>query len=159
MRRFGAPTSGRLEPACSIRAEKARGTERAEGPLNIMNSILSVLMITAPLVGACAATLPPPTQRLADAQSSERSAREVGADKVPAAQLSLKLANDQIAQAQKAMADGDNVRADMLLVRAKADSELALAQARENGAVAEHKEAIADSAEQKTTNAVQGAVK
>src|SRR4051812_22473001 len=48
-----------------------------------MNSILSVLMITAPLVGACAATLPPPTQRLADAQSSERSAREVGANKVP----------------------------------------------------------------------------
>jgi hypothetical protein len=124
-----------------------------------MNSILSVLMITAPLVGACAATLPPPTQRLADAQSSERSAREVGADKVPAAQLSLKLANDQIAQAQKAMSDGDNVRADMLLVRAKADSELALAQARESGAVVEHKEAIADSAEQKTTNAVQGAVK
>ena len=124
-----------------------------------MHSILSVLMITAPLIGACAATLPAPTERLADAQSSERSAREVGADKVPAAQLSLKLANDQIAQAQKAMNDGDNVRADMLLVRAKADSELALAQARENGAVAEHKEAVADSVEQKTTNAAQGAVK
>jgi hypothetical protein len=57
------------------------------------------------------------------------------------------------------MTDGDNVRADMLLVRAKADSELALAQARESGAVVEHKEAVADSAEQKTTNAVQGAVK
>jgi nicotinate-nucleotide pyrophosphorylase len=124
-----------------------------------MNTILSVLMITAPLVGACAASLPPPTQRLADAQSSERSAREVGANNVPAAKLSLKLANDQIAQAQKAMADGDNVEADMLLVRAKADSELALAQARESGAVVEHKEAIADSAEQKTNSAAQGAVK
>jgi hypothetical protein len=124
-----------------------------------MNSILSVLMITAPLASACAATLPPPTQRLADAQSSERSAREVGANNVPAAQLSLKLANDQIASAQKAMADGDNVRADMLLVRAKADSELALAQARENGAAVEHKQAVSESAEQKTNNLAQGAVK
>ena len=124
-----------------------------------MNVILSLLLISVPLVGACAATLPPPTQRLADAQSSERSAREVGANDVPAAQLSLKLANDQIAQAQKAMAEGDNVRADMLLVRAKADSELALALAREHGSVVEHKEAIADSAEQKATNAGLGAVK
>jgi uncharacterized protein YjbJ (UPF0337 family) len=35
MRRFGAPTSGRLRPVCSIHAEKARGTERAEGLLNM----------------------------------------------------------------------------------------------------------------------------
>lgn len=124
-----------------------------------MNSILSLLMISAPLVGACAASLPPPTQRLADAQSSERSAREVGANDAPAAQLSLKLAQDQITQAQKAMADGDNERADMLLIRAKADSELALAQAREKTAVVDHKEAITDSADQKTTNVGQGAVK
>jgi hypothetical protein len=47
----------------------------------------------------------------------------------------------------------------MLLVRAKADSELALAQAREKIARVDHKEAIADSADQKTTNAAQGAVK
>jgi uncharacterized protein DUF4398 len=124
-----------------------------------MNRKSSLLMVTLPLLGACGASLPPPTQRLADAQSSERSAREVGANDVASAQLSLKLANDQIALAQKAMADGDNERADMLLVRAKADSELALAQAREKKAATEHKEAIADSADQKTTNAVQGAVK
>jgi hypothetical protein len=124
-----------------------------------MNSILSVLMITAPLLGACAGSIPPPTQRLADAQSSERSAREVGADKAPAAQLSLKLSQDQIAQAQKAMSDGDNERADALLIRARADSELALAQAREKTASVDHKEAIADSADQKATNAGQGAVK
>ncbi len=124
-----------------------------------MNSILSALMITAPLIGACGASFPPPTQHLADAQSSERSAREVGANEVPAAQLSLKLANDQIAEAQKAMSAGDNERADALLIRAKADSELALAQAREKKAVVEHKEAVSDSADQKATNAGQGAVK
>lgn len=124
-----------------------------------MNTILSVVMIATPLIGACGASFPPPTQRLADAQSSERSAREVGAEKAPAAQLSLKLSQDQIAQAEKAMAAGDNERADALLIRAKADSELALAQAREKTATLDHKEAVSDSADQKATNVGQGAVK
>lgn len=118
-----------------------------------------LLLISAPLVGACGASFPPPTQRLADAQSAERSAREVGANDVPAAQLSLKLAQDQIGMAQKAMGEGDNERADSLLIRAKMDGELALAQAREKTARAEHVEAKADSAEQKATNLGQGAVK
>jgi hypothetical protein len=124
-----------------------------------MNRKSSFFMPTLALLAACGASLPPPTQRLADAQSAERSAREVGANDVASAQLSLKLANDQIAAAQKAMADGDNERADMLLVRAKADSELALAQAREKKATTEHKEAVADSVDQKTINTAQGAVK
>jgi len=121
-------------------------------------SIIS-LFITLPLIGACAASLPPPTQRLADAQSSERAAQELGANNVPAAQLSLKNAQDQIAQAQTAMTDGDNERADSLLIRAKADGDLALAQAREKTASADHQEAVKDSADQKATNLGQGAVK
>lgn len=124
-----------------------------------MQNSTVLLLIAAPLFGACAGSFPPPTQRLADAQSAERSAREVGANDAPAAQLSLKLAQDQIGQAQKAMADGDNEQADSLLIRAKMDGELALAQAREKTARADHQEAAADSAEQKSTNAVQGAVK
>jgi Domain of unknown function (DUF4398) len=123
-----------------------------------MQNPIRLLLITASLVGACA-SFPPPTQRLADAQSAERSAREVGANNAPAAQLSLKLAQDQIGQAQKAMANGDNEQADSLLIRAKMDGELALAQAREKTARVDHQEAAADSADQKTTNAVQGAVK
>lgn len=99
-----------------------------------------------------------PTQRLADAQSAERSAREVGAASVPAAQLSLKLSQEQIAEAQKAMKDNKNERADGLLVRAKADAELAVAQAREAGAEAGHQEAVDDSAAQQATNIGQGAV-
>ena len=117
------------------------------------------LLITLPVIGACGASFPPPTQRLADAQSAERSAREVGANDAPAAQLSLKLAQDQIGQAQKAMSNGDNERADSLLIRAKMDGELALAQAREKTARLDHQEAVVDSADQKTTNAGQGAVK
>jgi hypothetical protein len=121
-------------------------------------SIISSLIV-APLLSACGASLPPPTQRLAEAQSAERSARELGANSEPAAQLSLKLANDQIAQAQRAMLDGDNKRADSLLIRAKADAELAVVQSREKGANAEVQTAIANSATQKATNIAQGAVK
>lgn len=124
----------------------------------MQKSILSLAAALA-FIAACGASFPPPTQRLADAQSVERSAREVGANDAPAAQLSLKNTQDQIAQAQKAMAAGENERADALLIRAKADGELALAQAREKMASAEHTEAVADSVDQKTTNAVQGAVK
>jgi len=124
-----------------------------------MQNPIRLVLIAAPLIGACGASFPPPTQRLADAQSAERSAREVGANSAPAAQLSLKLAADQIGMAQKAMANGDNEQADSLLIRAKMDAELALAQAREKTARVDHQEAAADSAEQKTTNAVQGAIK
>ena len=123
-------------------------------------SFFPVLIVAAPLVwGACGGAFPPPTQRMADAQSAERSARELGADKVPAAQLSLNLAQEQIAGAKKAMADDENKRADGLLIRAKADAELALAQTREKGARVEVEEAVEDSAEQKATNVGQGAVK
>jgi hypothetical protein len=124
----------------------------------MQKSILSLASATA-LIAACGASFPPPTQRLADAQSVERSAREVGANQSPSAQLSLKNTQEQIAQAQTAMAAGDNQRADALLIRAKADGELALAQAREKTASVDRKEAVEDSIDQKATNAGQGAVK
>jgi Domain of unknown function (DUF4398) len=120
-------------------------------------SFLSILIV-APLVGGCAAGLAP-TQRLADAQSAERSARELGANNVPQAQLSLKLAQQQISQAQAAIAEGENETAESLLIRAKADAELSVAQAREHEAKVEKKEAVADSSAQKTANIGQGAVK
>lgn len=107
---------------------------------------------------ACGGSFPPPTQRLADAESAERSAREVGANRVPDAQLSLKLSQEQIALAKKAMAEKDHEHADALLIRAKADAELAIALAREAGAKTDHKEAVDDSAAQAATNEGQGAV-
>lgn len=124
----------------------------------MQHSIISFAII-APFVWACAATFPPPTQRLADAQSAERSARELGAESVPKAQLSLALAQKQIAQAQSAMKAGDNENADSLLIRAKADAELALAQARERVASVERKEAVVDADKQRAANIGQGAVK
>jgi hypothetical protein len=125
----------------------------------IMQKLLLSALIAAPFVGACAGSIPPPTQRLAEAQSAERSAREVGADGVPEARLSLNLANEQITQAQQVMVDGDNRRADSLLIRAKADAELALVQARSQNATLGTQKAVEDSAAQKATNAGQGAVK
>jgi hypothetical protein len=123
------------------------------------SSILSI-MIASPFVwGACGASVPPPTQRMADAESAERSAIEVGANNEPTAQLSLKLAQEQISQAKTAMADDENERADSLLIRAKVDAELAIAQAREKNARVAGHEAVTDSAEQKATNVGQGAVK
>jgi hypothetical protein len=116
-----------------------------------------LLVILASLLGACGASIPPPTQRLADAQSATRSARELGANNEPAAQLSLKLADEQITQAQKAIVDGDNKRAESLLVRAKADAELAVAQSREKGARVAGQVAVENSAAQETTNFNQGA--
>jgi len=96
---------------------------------------------------------------LADAQSATRSARELGANSEPAAQLSLKLADEQISQAQKAINDGDNKRAESLLVRAKADAELAVAQSRERGAKIAGQVAVDNSAAQENTNYNQGAEK
>ncbi len=125
-----------------------------------MYKLIVPMMIGAPLLwGACGASFPAPVQRMADAESAERSARELGANSEPRAQLSLKLADDQIAGAKLAMNDGDNERADSLLIRAKADAELALAQTRETGARVDRQEAVEDSAAQDQTNAVQGAVK
>jgi hypothetical protein len=124
-----------------------------------MTKSIASLVLMAPLVWACGATFPPPTQRMADAQAAERSAKELGADEEPVAKLSLKLAQEQIALAETAMTDGDNRRADALLIRAKADAELALAQAREKKARAETQKAVEDSAAQNATNVGQGAVK
>lgn len=124
-----------------------------------MIRLSSSIVMVVPFLWACGGSLPPPTQKMADAQAAERSARELGASDVPSAQLSLKLAQDQIAHAQKAIADGDNERASALLIRAKADAEVAIASARERSAGDERQKAVEESADQKSTNIVQGAVK
>ncbi len=92
---------------------------------------------------ACGSSLPPPSDRLASAEAAARSARELGADKEPKAQLHLKLASEQIDLAKKLMADGDNKRADLVLQRANSDAELSVMLAKENSAKAAAEEAQA----------------
>ena len=98
-----------------------------------MRNLIIVLLAATPLAAGCA-SFPPPTQRMADAESATRSAKEVGADGQPAARLEVKLAEEQIAQAKLLVTSGDNKRADFVLMRARADAELGLALAREQGA-------------------------
>jgi len=85
----------------------------------------------------CGSSYPAPTQPLADVEAADRSAQELGANNVPAAQLHLKLAQEQTTNARQLMKDGENKRAEAMLLRAKADAELALSLAKEQKAKGE----------------------
>lgn len=102
-------------------------------------SIIASLLVLV----ACGSSLPPPSDRLASAEAAARSARELGADKEPKAQLHMRLATEQIETAKKLMADGDNKRADLVLQRANSDAELSVMLAKENAAKAAAEEAQA----------------
>jgi hypothetical protein len=90
-----------------------------------------VLASTILAVFAGCGSYPAPNERLSSAEASIRGAQEVGSATVPAAALSAKLAQEEVQRAKQLMQDGDNMRAELLLLRAQADAELALAQARE----------------------------
>ena len=77
---------------------------------------------------------PKPEARLASSEGAIRGAQEAGAAQVPQATLHLKLAQEQRDEALKLIKDGDNHRAAMLLARAEADAELAVALARQANA-------------------------
>ena len=81
-------------------------------------------------LGACASS-PVPADRLAKSQAAIRSAQELGAARIPNAALHLKVANEQLDLARKLMADGDNKRAEFVLMRAEADAETSIALAHE----------------------------
>lgn len=118
----------------------------------------TIAIAATAVIAGCGATFPVPTQRMADAESAERSAGELGAAGQPAAQLHMAVAQEQIGMAKNAIRDGDNKRADFLLVRAKADAELAVALAREQKAKVDAQQASDQAKAQGTTNAIQGAV-
>jgi hypothetical protein len=115
-----------------------------------------LLLAATPFAWACGASMPAPTQHMADAEAASRSAREVGADSQPAAKLQVKLADEQIAEAKTLIANGDNDRASYVLLRARADAELALALAREQNALVEKQKAVEQSTATLNSN-VQGA--
>lgn len=86
------------------------------------------------LASSACASAPEPTERLVGAQAALRAAEEVGANQYPQAEYHAQLAREQLARARKLMADGEQERADMMLQRATADAEVALAVAREGAA-------------------------
>jgi hypothetical protein len=105
-----------------------------------------IWIVAAPLlVSGCGQSWPEPKTPLAEAEAASRSAREVGADAQPAAKLKVTLADEQIAAAKAEISKGDNERATYLLVRARADAELALALAHEQNALNEKQKAVEQS--------------
>jgi len=95
-----------------------------------MRTLKASMVIVATLFGLGCGGAAVPTEKLTAAEASMRAAKEVGAGSVPQAELHLKLAEEQVQLARKLSADGENERAAQLLLRAKADAELALALAR-----------------------------
>ena len=117
--------------------------------------LLTVLVLELLLAGC--AGFPLPTQRMADAESARRTAVELGATTQPASALHVKLAEEEIAQAKKRISAGDNREADSLLIRSKADSELALALANELTAKVESQPAVDRPKSMAAVNTSQGA--
>jgi hypothetical protein len=99
-----------------------------------MHPIKSALALGATVLGLACASSPVPTEQLASTEASVRAAHELGAERVPRAQLHLKLAQEQMQQARKLADDGDTERATVVLARARADAELALMLSREAAA-------------------------
>ena len=118
-------------------------------------TLISVLAASF-LVSGCAGSFPTPTQQLADTESAERSATELGAASQPKAQLHLQLAHEQLLQAKANIHDGNNERANSLLLRARSDAELAIALTREHSAKTGAQGAVDQSNTQRDTNARQG---
>jgi hypothetical protein len=122
-----------------------------------MHTSIIVTLAASWLTIGCAASMPVPTQQLADAEAAERSASELGAANQPDAQLHLTLAREQLTLAGTAVKNGDNVRADALARRAKADAELAIALTRDQSAKTGAQKAAEQSNAQQKTNQNQGA--
>lgn len=72
-----------------------------------------------------------PQEQMTAAQAAIRAAEVGGEPGDPQAALLVKKAKDQVTEAKKLIEDGDNHRAEMVLLRAEADAELALSLAQE----------------------------
>lgn len=90
---------------------------------------ISTVGLVAVLAMACSHSLP--ASRVASAETAVQSAREAGADRAPAANKQLTLAEDELAQAKNMNSNGDGDQADAMLRRAESDAALAAALADE----------------------------
>ncbi len=88
-------------------------------------------VLASAVAAGCGAHAPKPEARIVATEGAIRGASEAGATNVPKGALHLRLAQEQRAAANTAMANGDNTRAALLLARAEADAEVAIALARE----------------------------
>ena len=78
-----------------------------------------------------------PQESLTAAKAAVAGAEVGGAAAEPKAALHLKLAKEQLATAEKLIADGDNEEAGRVIDRAQADADLALSLAKESSSAKE----------------------
>ena len=102
-------------------------------------------LLWLPLALGCVAYAPP-AQHLASAMASVHVAEDLGATRLPAANLHVKLAHEQIARAKVLMREGSNEKADYMTMRAYNDAELAIALTREAAARARAEQAAEEEA-------------
>ena len=107
-----------------------------------MIRFVSTATLITLLIGCGGSSLPP--AKVADTQSSISAAEAVGADQNPQAALHLKMARDQLKQAQSLVNDGKDEDAGLVLQRASADAEVAMMLTREAQASANVKKAQND---------------
>lgn len=88
----------------------------------------TLLFVIATCAAGCA-HYPAPNEQVAKSMAAVRGAEEAGAGSVPQAALQLKLAQEEIQQANKLIADDENRRAEDKAQRAAHDAELAVALA------------------------------
>jgi hypothetical protein len=98
--------------------------------LNYRNMIFATVVVAIAIVTGCASN----RQQLRTEASTSgiRAAEEVGAAKVPKASLHLQLAKEELELARGLAANGEKKKASSMLLRAEADSELAVALSRED---------------------------
>ena len=107
-----------------------------------MNRFANTALFALLAVACGGSSLPP--AKVADTQSAISAATAVGADQHPQAALHLKMARDQLKQAQSLNEDDKADEAQLVLQRADADAEVALMITREAQAAANLKKAQAD---------------
>lgn len=86
--------------------------------------VAGVALTVFAAIGCGKSAMPPP--KMTETHSAIAAAEAVGANKHPRAALHLKLANDQLRQAETLIQDEQQEEARLVLERARADAELAL---------------------------------
>jgi hypothetical protein len=107
-----------------------------------MNRFVTTALFAVSVVACGGRSLPP--AKVVDTESSISAAAAVGADQNPQAALHLKMARDQLKQAQTLIEDNKGDEARLVLERAEADAQVALMITREAQANANVRKAKAD---------------
>ncbi len=89
-----------------------------------------ILLFCGMFLFSCGGSPKPPSEQLSKAKAVVRAADEVGAKDEPKAALHLKMANDQIAEAELLITKEQMKKARHVLMRAESDAELAIALAK-----------------------------